>query len=433
MNPVSSLARDADLRRFRRVYVGLTALYELVLGIVIPVRVLNLESRSVSAGNIALLMGLSAITAGALELPTGGLADSWGRRRTLATATVSTIVGFSLIALTASIPVIVVGVLCTGLGNALGSGPLEAWYVDRVGRYGDVDTMPAFTSAAVISNVAVAVGAVVAAVTPSLFNTLPKRGSSTLIQFSPVYAVAIACMLIRLVVVIVWMDDADRHISESSSAWSAGWVATRRGIRSVVGNDGLRRIFVVMVAVGVLSITFDIVVPLGLERDPTIARPNAVFAVLFGLSMLGTAAGAALAPRVVGANPDNKRSTGLVSMFCGGAALTALVPGPLGLILGYFLMWTTSGPLMPVFQAAVHERVDGRERATVVSAMSLASMVGAGMAGVLISAIGDHVAQRFLLAGAAVIMAIAGLYTIGNARTAVPQPPVDESPSRSTT
>jgi MFS family permease len=341
-------------------------------------------------------------------------------------ATVSSIIGFAFVGLTASIGLIVVGVLFCGLGSALGSGPLEAWYVDRAGEHGDVDTMPAFTSAAVVSNVAVAVGAVIAAVVPSLFDSLPERGSAAFIQFTPVFAAAILCMVIRLVVVLAWMDDDSRRHAASTAS---GWDITRQGTLSVARDDGLRRLFAVMVGVGMVSVTFDIVVPLALENDPSIARPNAVFAVLFGLSMLGTAAGAAIAPRVAGAGSDNKRSTGLVSMFCGAAALTALVPGSLGLILGYFLLWTCSGPLMPVFQAALHERVDTRQRATVVSAMSLATMAGAGAAAGLVSVLDSFLGQRQLLAGAAGLMIFAGLYATGGSTSVKTQAPSDESPS----
>ena len=66
----------------------------------------------------------------ALELPTGGLADSLGRRAVLLLASVVGIVAMGLYLAADSLALFAAVFALQGVFRALDSGPLEAWYVD---------------------------------------------------------------------------------------------------------------------------------------------------------------------------------------------------------------------------------------------------------------------------------------------------------------
>ena len=66
----------------------------------------------------------------ALELPTGGLSDSWGRRPVLLLSHVVGIASLALLVFADSFAEFLVVWALQGVYRALDSGPLEAWYVD---------------------------------------------------------------------------------------------------------------------------------------------------------------------------------------------------------------------------------------------------------------------------------------------------------------
>ena len=72
-----------SLLQVRRTYVGLTALHWIAIGTMAPVLVLTLQARGLSLTVIGVLFTVHSVLIGALELPTGGLADTHGRRRVL--------------------------------------------------------------------------------------------------------------------------------------------------------------------------------------------------------------------------------------------------------------------------------------------------------------------------------------------------------------
>lgn len=71
---------DRSVRRVETRFVVLTALRWLPVGFIAPVVVLFASSRGLSAVEIGLMFSVQAVVVILLELPTGGLADTIGRR-----------------------------------------------------------------------------------------------------------------------------------------------------------------------------------------------------------------------------------------------------------------------------------------------------------------------------------------------------------------
>lgn len=119
-----------DARSARRRYLILVGLRWLPTGLLIPVTVLLALSRGLSLTEIGLVFSIQGLVVLALELPTGGLADSLGRRPILILASLVGLVSLGLLYAADSVALFAASMALQGVFRALDSGPLEAWYVD---------------------------------------------------------------------------------------------------------------------------------------------------------------------------------------------------------------------------------------------------------------------------------------------------------------
>src|SRR5262245_22431749 len=95
----------ADVAASRRVFFVLTALRHLPLGLLIPLFVRYPVQAGLGIADVGLLFATLTTCVVALELPTGGLADSWGRRRTLILASTTGVAALTLMVIAGSLPV----------------------------------------------------------------------------------------------------------------------------------------------------------------------------------------------------------------------------------------------------------------------------------------------------------------------------------------
>ncbi|MGH3433610.1 MAG: MFS transporter, partial [Thermocrispum sp.] len=115
----------------RRKYLSLLLLRWFPVGLWIPVAVLLPLERGLSLADVGLAASLQGVVVLALELPTGGLADAWGRRPVLVLAGGFGMAAVVLMLFAHTFPVLAAAYAMQGVFRALDSGPLEAWFVDR--------------------------------------------------------------------------------------------------------------------------------------------------------------------------------------------------------------------------------------------------------------------------------------------------------------
>src|SRR4051794_4245433 len=120
----------ATLAQTRRAFLVLTALRWLPTGLLIPTIVLLELDRGLSLAEVGVVSASQGIVVVLLELPTGGLADAWGRRPVLALASGFALASAGVMLVAGSLEVFVLAWALQGVYRALDSGPLEAWYVD---------------------------------------------------------------------------------------------------------------------------------------------------------------------------------------------------------------------------------------------------------------------------------------------------------------
>ncbi len=368
------------------------------VGLVIPVQILLLSARGLTLAQVGQLMAVYGITTLLMELPTGGLADSWGRRPVVVASALVQAVGFLILALSASLPAIVVALMLGGVSRALASGPVEAWFVDVSHSLGFDSVEPGLAKGQMAEALALGAGAVLGGVAPR-FVDLPASGTGFIAFSVPFAAAAGMGLVFALTAALLLTGDTRSRGRVGRTIGQAARVAVR--------EPRVRRLLLVALCLGVLLSGVELVSPdrvAQLVGSPTDAA--AIFGVLAASAFVVSALGAGISTRVPGRRAVVAAAAyGLSSVF----VLALALPWIGAAALTYLAVYLMIGLQGPVTAALLHARVTSSMRSTMLSVESLALQAGGAAASV---AVGWLVTQTGLLSGLSVL-AVAGLVAAG--------------------
>ena len=186
------------------------------------VLVLFAQSRGLGLAEIGLYGAVYSASAALLELPTGNLADQVGRKRVALAGYTLVIVSKFVLLFAFSLPGFLVYAVLGGLARALGSGALDAWYVEAVRDVDpNTDLQPRLARLGTVELLALGLGSLMGA---GLSALLAKNGYP-----SPLAAVILASLLLHLLTLLVtW-----RLIEEAPRAHVSPLAALRQGLVSL--------------------------------------------------------------------------------------------------------------------------------------------------------------------------------------------------------
>lgn len=392
----------------RRRFLVLTALRWLSSGLMIPVLILLLLERGLSLGQIGLVTAAQGVVVMLLELPTGGLADTIGRRTVLLISGLFELAAVSLFIVADTVPLLIAVFALMGVYRALDSGPLDAWYVDAAQAVDpDADIEGGMAAAGVVLGIAIAAGTMASG---GLVAWQPLPGVAPLI--TPLL-VALLLKVLHLLAV-AWLMTEPTVIRTAFSASVQGLPrVVADAITMVRSSPVLLALLAVELLWGLGQTSFEAFTPARLEA--VVGDPDRA-AVLLGpanaVAWLVSAGGAAVVPalsRKVGAPMAG-------ALLRVGQGLTvvgiALGAGPIGVLIAYVLTMAVHGGANPVHQGLLHRAVtDPSRRATVVSANSLTAQSGGALGGIALGALADTTTlSTAMLVGAAILAAAAPLY-----------------------
>jgi hypothetical protein len=400
-----------------RRFVGLTALRWLPIGLAAPVSVLLAASRGLSPADIGVVVAVYSLVTLLLELPTGGLADAIGTRQVLVLSGLATTAGLLTSAVAESTAVFAVAWALKGVGRALDSGPLEAWYVDAVRAADpDADVTPGLSRAGAADGAGLCLGAV-------LGGLLPLLGGGLLVL--PVL-VAAALALAGVAAVALLVVPVGPARGSGVAALRAGVAqvpaVVRDTARLVIRDAQLRRVLAISLLVGCTLSTLELVGPLHVAAlTGSGAEGAAVFGVVMAVSFAAAGVGALLAPLARrGAGGSAGRATAGLAVL--GAVAVALVPLDGAPVLGclFAVFYVSNAAAWPLWKDVLHARVAAGQRATALSASSLALQVGGLTASLLVLRLADAVgtsAGFWVAAGALVLVGLVSLGLRSRAET----------------
>lgn len=383
----------------------LAGLRWLPTGLIIPVTTLLPLERGLTLAQLGGVVAVQGIVVLLLELPTGGLADAAGRRPVVLASAVLALVSYVVFALAPDVLWFAIAIALTGVFRALDSGPLNAWFVDRVqaAPHEPGDVTRGLSGAGAVVGGSIAIGSLLSA---ALVAWAPVDRS---VALALPYWAAAALAAVQIAVTVGLMD-------ERRPADARGVLASMRGTPRAIA-DGVRlltrsRVLTALVAVelfwGFGMMGFEVFMPVRLS-ELLASRPHAaavmgpVSAAAWGVSALGALAAPALA-----------RRWGPVAVSVGlrlvqGATVIAmgLAFGPIGLVIAYLATYAVHSASGVLYEALLHEQVESAHRATVLSLASMAMQPAGSLGAVVLGAIAAGYTSGAALVLAGVVLAIA--------------------------
>lgn len=403
--------RNRPTYRLERLYYLVKFLFWFAASLPVAFQVLLVQSRGFTLGQIGLFLGVFALTVALLEVPSGMLADLWGRKRTALAAYVFLVAAQLTLFFAFSLPLLLTWVVLYGVGRALVSGALEAWFVDSVEEAAPgTDLQPLFAKAGTVELLALTLGTLAGGALPKLFAGLSEEA-----VLSPLSAVLLISALITSALFVVVLV----RLRESRPA-----EATHSGFRTLLGSaltlsrrsPTLRLLFAGAIASGFAGAGLEtfwqpqFVKFMGTEMLGTETFVlGVIMAGSFGAGMLGNLASIPLSRLLRG----RYAYVVVLSQGIGGLAFVTLalqtetLPAALLFWLVYLMLGVSGSPLQTLFNHAV----PSSSRAAMLSVGSLMSYTGYFLGSLILGQLAEHVSvpAAWGVAGA-VLVASLGFY-----------------------
>lgn len=394
-----------DAASVRRRYLALIGLRWFQTGLLIPVIVLLMVSRGLSLVEIGLVGSVQGVIVLLLELPTGGLSDSLGRRPTLLLAYVFAVAGLATLYVADSVGGFVLATALTAVFRALDSGPLEAWYVDATHVAApEARIESGLAAGSTVLSLGIAFGALLSGALVAL-DPLPEVETLSL----PVLF-ALGLAVLNLGMVLVLLSETGRASGVRAVASSVR--AVPGTVREAVGLLRRSRVLPAVIAVelfwGFAIIAFETLFPIRLGE---VLGSTTDAAALMGPASSGAwfaaAAGAALITLV--SRRIGVARAAMAMRILQGLTIVAmgLLAGAVGLIIAYLACYFTHGASNPMHMTLLHREVDAAHRTTVISLNSMVFHPAASVGAIVLTTIaaGTSLSVAMIVAGIACAVA----------------------------
>ena len=387
----------------------LTALRWLPAGLLIPVYALLPLHRGLSIAEFGAVLAVQGIVVLFLELPTGGFADSWGRRPLMVAAALFALASYSMFAFAGTLGWFMAASALQGVFRALDSGPLNAWFVDgtlaaRSAPGGSGDTVAkGISGAGTVIGSSIAVGALTSG---GIIAWHPFPALDALA--TPFLAAAVLTLAQIVATLLLMREERPAH---AASLWDSIRATPRTiadGARLALRNRVLRALLGASLFLGFGMVGFEQFMPIRLSEllhnpEPAGVAMGPVSAVAWAVS----AAGAAAVPLLL--RRWSLRHVAVVLAVAQGATVVGmgLAAGPAGLVVAFFACYAVHTAYGAIYETMLHAEVDAGHRATVLSLASMvlqpAGSLGALVLGLIATGVSSGVA--LMVAGAALACA----------------------------
>jgi MFS family permease len=395
-----------DPPTLRRRFLVMLALRWFQAGLQVPVLILLLRARGLDLTSVGVVFAVYGLTTAVFELPTGGLADVLGRRQVLIAAALLFVVESLAFGLGQEFAVLVAAAALGGLGRALDSGPLEAWFVDSVHQAANgLDLEADLARAKAVEAAALGLGALAGGGLVAVV-ALPTR-DATVVDLSVPFLVSAGICLGMVAAIFRWVHEPTRGQRPSLGGVARGVPATIwSGLRLAVGRGPLRRITILMGTMGVALSTVELLAPASLARilggEDAAAGP---YAVAVTVGFFGSAAGSSKASAVARMLGSPSRGI-MAARVLGACALLSVATSSFAVAaVAILAFYALNGIARPLISDILHRSVSSSQRATILSVESLTLQLSGVVAALAIGAVAQHISLGAAFAiGAGVLM-----------------------------
>lgn len=155
-----------------KVYSLILFLNSYLSGLLVPVLSLLLLDKGASLSNLSIILGLYAFTVIILELPTGIIADVFGRKKSFCLSVIVSILSLITLLFGRGIIFLCFGMMLYGFSRALASGSFDAMFIDYyIDNYGKDKLHNITTRLSVLEALGMSAGALSGGFFPEISNT----------------------------------------------------------------------------------------------------------------------------------------------------------------------------------------------------------------------------------------------------------------------
>lgn len=380
-----------------RLFLALTFVRQLGFAFMSATYVTFLLSHNLSLFQVNMVNFVFFATMFISEIPTGAIADVYGRKASFIVACLLMGLGMTLYGTSDSFWWFVAAEALVGIGMTFESGAFRAWAVDQTTHHGDSPGLTKlFGAGAQVKYASMIIGGVVGGFVAQATNlAIP--------WFMSAGAFAVAGTLAFL-----WMREDYRKAPTGDSNDEMTFTqAIRSSIRFIQGSGPFRFIAVISV------IQFIAVQAPNMFWQPFfkgVLPEQGWLGILFAFMMGGLILGSWGAHRLLEQFKGESRKAVIGAQGFIGAGLigTAVVLNPLLAIPFFLLHEVARGAFDPLADAYLHEKIPSRQRATLDSFMALSKNVGAMIGLATMGLLADYtsIAITWLVSGAILVVSV---------------------------
>ena len=382
-------------RRHMRVFGAHQFLDRFATGLVVAATVLALQGRGLDVGAIGALFAVYAAVAMAAELPFGGLADGIGRKPVFLLATGASLAALLVFVSSASFAPLAASFALVGLGRALRSGTLDAWYVERLRRLApEVPLRPLIAWAQTAAFAGLGLGAIAGGFLPGLVPgnapDAPLVGR-TVHDLSYATAMAVTAAVLLYTLFLVHEPPRDRSLRAVGRVARAVPATITDGARLAVAAPALRLLLAALALMLFATNPVEVLWPARLSAMLAPERAAAAVGLLSASYFLLIALGAHLAARL---GARGGRDALMLGAVLAGLAVAQVLLATQGTPWGFAGAFGLFSILLGLSEAPaaslLHAHAPDDRRSTLLSILSLAKQGGALVGLLALGGLGDR-------------------------------------------
>ena len=413
-----------DERSLNARYLTLAGLQEFAALFPLAVLVVHMTERGLGLGVVGLAFAVRSVIVVILEVPTGGLADAVGRRPVALVSQAFTLASMvALLLVTNTFTALVFAVL-QGVGAALNSGSLEAWYVDTLKRLAPgADLQRNLARVEAVGAVAL-LGSGIGGVLPTLVAgwNLPWPLSA----FGISLFVSILLRLVVFALTALLVEEPDYKERANIAGFKAVPGILKDAAHLARSLPVVPYLLVAMVVNGVAMISLETFwQPIVAATTGASAENSGIFGLLGVVTGVAFLGGSFVVMQGAGSRfVGGKAGLAGLSQLLKGLAIVLLAVGLSGPALGtglgvaYFAIASNNIPHATLF----NEAVPSDRRSVMLSLNSLALFLGLALGSGLLGGLAALTGPRLALLAGGLFTGLASLVYVGVARAQRRQP-----------
>lgn len=422
-----------------RPYLVNQTVHWFIVGLIFPVLILLVLDKGLSIFEAGTVLAIYSGTTVLLELPTGGLADSIGRRKVYIVSIFINIASILAFLVSFDYVTVAASTMLMGVGRALSSGSIDAWFVDEFkARSPRGNLQQALAKANVFIPLGLGAGSLIGGVLPMTAGETLHGSYGMSIYAANLIAVLVADLLQIVLTRAIIKENFKAKEGESIvDGFKNVPAVIATSIEYGVKNRSILLLLLVMATVGFGITGLELLWQPRVEEIMGGDAQTWVLGVLAAAYFFITAAGSALVtPLCTRLRNDNALVMALLMVAMGLSIMVlslqgAILPFATMYLMTYMVIGMTNSP----YGALYNEEVPAEQRSTMLSFLSLVTQGGGLMGSILLGFMAERsgIPMAWMIAGVVVGISSLGMLAYRRrhaaiSRTSTPAPSEADHP-----